>query len=88
MITRIEYLEALEIIDKYNRQKKLNTIKPKIENDKCNSFNGYVSERKAGILIEKSKTWLWRKRKEKILPFKKIGSRIYYKENDLFKLLT
>jgi len=50
-------------------------------------INGFISERDACELIGKSKTWLWRKRTEELLPFKKLGAKIFYHKNDLFNLL-
>ena len=52
-----------------------------------NEINGFVSESDACKLIGKSKTWLWRKRTEGVLPFKKLGSKIFYAKTDLFNLL-
>jgi hypothetical protein len=52
-----------------------------------NEINGFVSESDACKLIGKSKTWLWRKRTEGVLPFKKLGAKIFYAKTDLFNLL-
>jgi len=52
-----------------------------------NEINGFISESDACKLIGKSKTWLWRKRSEGTLPFKKLGSKIFYAKTDLFNLL-
>ena len=51
-----------------------------------NEINGFVSESDACKLIGKSKTWLWRKRTEGTLPYKKLGSKIFYAKTDLFNL--
>lgn len=52
-----------------------------------NEINGFVSENDACKLIGKSKTWLWRKRTEGVIPYKKLGSKIFYAKSDLFNLL-
>ena len=52
-----------------------------------NEINGFVSESDACKLIGKSKTWLWRKRTEGALPYKKLGAKIFYAKSDLFNLL-
>ena len=52
-----------------------------------NEINGFVSESDACKLIGKSKTWLWRKRTEGVLPYKKLGAKIFYAKSDLFNLL-
>jgi len=46
-----------------------------------------VSEEDAVKIVKKSKTWLWRKRKDGIVPFKKLGSKTYYFKEDLYNLL-
>ena len=45
-----------------------------------------VSEDDAAKQIRKSKTWLWRKRKDGSLPFQKLGSKVFYLETDLLNL--
>lgn len=52
-----------------------------------NEINGFVAEKDACKLISKSKTWLWRKRTDGELPYKKLGSKIFYHKNNLFNLL-
>jgi hypothetical protein len=52
------------------------------------SINGYLTEKKARELINKRATWFWQKRKSGQLPFKKIGSTIYYLEKDILALFT
>ena len=52
-----------------------------------NEINGFVSESDACKLIGKSKTWLWRKRTDGVLPYKKLGAKIFYAKSDLFNLL-
>jgi hypothetical protein len=49
--------------------------------------NGYISEEEASKKLGRSKTWFWRKRTEGIIPFKKMGSKVYYKNEDLFNLI-
>ena len=52
-----------------------------------NEINGFVSESDACKLIGKSKTWLWRKRTDGVLPYKRLGAKIFYAKTDLFNLL-
>ena len=78
-------------------EQKLNTLLNKVEqiytvlmgkpSNTFNEINGFVSESDACKLIGKSKTWLWRKRTDGILPYKKLGSKIFYAKSDLFNLL-
>ena len=49
--------------------------------------NGYISEEDASKKLGRSKTWFWRKRTEGMIPFKKMGSKVYYKNEDLFNLI-
>lgn len=78
-------------------EQKINSLLNKVEQmyqaliknpgNTLNEINGFVSESDACKLIGKSKTWLWRKRTEGILPYKKLGSKIFYAKTDLFNLL-
>ena len=78
-------------------EQKLNTLLKKVEqihtaligkpSNTFNEINGYVSESDACKLVGKSKTWLWRKRTEGVLPYKKLGAKIFYAKSDLFNLL-
>ena len=77
-------------------EEKINALLNKVEqihkalfntNNTLNEINGFVSESDACKLIGKSKTWLWRKRTEDMLPFKKLGAKIFYAKTDLFNLL-
>ena len=77
-------------------EQKMNTLLNKVEqiynaliknpSNTLNEINGFVSESEACKLIGKSKTWLWRKRSDGTLPFKKLGSKIFYAKTDLFNL--
>ncbi len=78
-------------------EQKMNTLLNKVEQiynalfskpgNTFNEINGFISESDACKLIGKSKTWLWRKRTDGILPYKKLGSKIFYAKSDLFNLL-
>ena len=78
-------------------EQKINSLLNKVEQmyqaliknpgNTLNEINGFVSESDACKLIGKSKTWLWRKRTEGTLPYKKLGSKIFYAKTDLFNLL-
>jgi len=77
-------------------EEKMNALQNKVEqihkalfntNNTLNEINGFLSESDACKLIGKSKTWLWRKRTEDMLPFKKLGAKIFYAKKDLFNLL-
>jgi predicted DNA-binding transcriptional regulator AlpA len=78
-------------------EQKLNTLLKKVEqihtaligkpSNTLNEINGFVSESDACKLVGKSKTWLWRKRSEDVLPYKKLGAKIFYAKSDLFNLL-
>ena len=55
--------------------------------DATNEVNGFISEKEAIKLLGRSQTWFWRKRNEGFLPFKKMGSAVFYEKNQLFNLL-
>ena len=57
------------------------------KNQISTEINGYISEDDASKKLGRSKTWFWRKRTEGLIPFKKMGSKVYYKNEDLFNLI-
>jgi len=94
LILNIYFMAQIVVIE----EEKINTLLNKIEQiyatlvenssgNNLNEINGFVSESDACKLIGKSKTWLWRKRTEDMLPFKKLGAKIFYAKADLFNLL-
>ena len=67
-------------------QAEIKAMLKKAENEKIHEINGYVSEDDAVKLLGKAKIWFWRKRKEGVIPYKKLGSTIFYLKDDLFNL--
>lgn len=57
------------------------------KNNLSSDVNGHISEDDAAKQLGRSKTWFWRKRIDGILPYKKLGSRVYYKKEDIFNLI-
>ena len=86
-------MENMAIID----QKKIDALISKVDSiytaiitnkeQTSSEVNGYISEEEASKKLGRSKTWFWRKRNEGIIPFKKMGSKVYYKNEDLFNLI-
>lgn len=50
-------------------------------------FSGFISQANAIKKYNLSKDWFWRRRNSGELPFRKLGSRVYYSQKDLFNLL-
>ncbi len=48
--------------------------------------NKYISEKEAKDLLGKGTTWFWQMRTQGKLPFKKIGSKIFYSMDSLERL--
>jgi len=70
--------------------KKVDEIHNLIKNVKSETtteFNGYISQADAIKKYNLSKDWFWRRRNSGQLPFKKLGARVFYAQNDLFNLL-
>lgn len=59
----------------------------KNEKSETTEFNGYISQADAIKKYKLSKDWFWRRRNEGVLPFKKLGARVFYAQKDLFNLL-
>ena len=58
-----------------------------IADSENNTINGYITEKQAKEILKKRTTWFWDQRKKGILPYKKLGATVYYKEEDIYKLL-
>ena len=58
----------------------------KAENERVREINGHISENDAVKLLGKAKIWFWRQRKDGNIPYKKLGSTIFYLKDDLFNL--
>ena len=54
---------------------------------KLGSQNDFITENEAKELLHKKSTWFWKMRKDKILPFRKIGKSIYYSKKEINHLL-
>ena len=48
---------------------------------------GWMSEQELKKLLDVGTTWLWEKRRDRILPFSKIGGKNFYKIEDIQKML-
>ncbi len=51
-------------------------------------LNEYISEKDAIKEFERKTTWFWNQRKSGRLPFKKLGSKVFYLKTDLHNLLN
>ena len=48
----------------------------------------FLTEDKAKEIFPRGSTWFWNKRKSGELPFSKVGQTVYYKREDLLKLIN
>jgi hypothetical protein len=55
--------------------------------EKGNTLNGYVTETEAKKYLDRKTTWFWQMRSSGRLPFAKVGSKIFYHQDDIAKLL-
>ena len=88
MVERLEMLEALQAAQE-EQKKLLGEVKELLiqgKKERVSEINGYISEDDAVKLLGKAKIWFWRKRKEGIIPHKKLGSTVFYLKDDLFNL--
>jgi hypothetical protein len=52
------------------------------------SLGEFISEKDARNLLGRKTTWFYEQRRSGRLPYSKVGSKVYYKREDLFNLLT
>lgn len=86
-MTQMVVIEEQRFETLLNKVEQMYNALIKNSGNSLNEINGFVSESDACKLIGKSKTWLWRKRTEGVLPYKKLGAKIFYAKSDLFNLL-
>ena len=58
-----------------------------LQEGKLGNQNDFITENEAKELLHKKSTWFWQMRKDKILPFRKIGKSIYYSKKEINQLL-
>jgi len=51
-------------------------------------LNEFISEQEAKKLLNRKTTWFWNQRQSGRLDFKKMGSTVYYRKDDLLNLLN
>ncbi|WP_114436752.1 helix-turn-helix domain-containing protein [Marinilabilia salmonicolor] len=59
-----------------------------IRKTSSNVLNDFITEREAMKEFRRKTTWFWNQRRSGKLPFKKVGSRVYYRKSDLLDLLN
>lgn len=56
--------------------------------DSETALGEFISEKDARNLLGRKTTWFYEQRRAGRLPYSKVGSKVYYKREDLFNLLT
>ena len=57
-------------------------------NNSESTLGEFISEKDARNLLGRKTTWFYEQRRSGRLPYSKVGSKVYYKRDDLFNLLT
>lgn len=81
MISNISTEELSEFL-----KRSIKEVLLEIKNMPNNSIEELLDQKKAALLLGVSIVTLWDWRKKGILPFKKMGKRIYYSKIDLMKI--
>ena len=58
------------------------------KNNSETTLGEFISEKDARNLLGRKTTWFYEQRRSGRLPYSKVGSKVYYKRDDLFNLLT
>jgi hypothetical protein len=51
------------------------------------SLGEFISEKEARKILDRKTTWFYEQRRSGRLPYSKVGSKVYYKRENLFNLL-
>ncbi len=57
-------------------------------NNNSEVLGEFISEKDARNLLDRKTTWFYEQRRSGRLPYSKVGSKVYYKREDLFNLMT
>ena len=69
--------------------KKLDEIEKKLESKshiQSEVINGFISEKDAMKMIGRKQTWFWKLRNDGVLPYHKVGNKVFYRKEDLNRL--
>ncbi len=81
-------LVPVQLVDEIKQL--LNEIKVN-QNDeiKANTLlGGFISEKEARKLIGRKTTWFYEQRRSGRLPYSKVGSKVFYRSDDVYNLIS
>jgi tryptophan synthase beta subunit len=82
VLVPLEMLDEIkQLISDLKSNKNESSEKPQV-------LGEFISEKDARNLIGRKTTWFYEQRRSGKLPYSKVGSKVYYKRDDLFNLLT
>ena len=82
VLVPIEMLDEIkQLINDLRSNKNESIEKPEV-------LGEFIAEKDARNLLGRKTTWFYEQRRSGRLPYSKVGSKVYYKRDDLFNLLT
>jgi hypothetical protein len=57
------------------------------ERESNQTLGDFISEADASKMLGRKTTWFWNLRKKGILPFTKVGNKVFYAKQDILKML-
>lgn len=73
--------DVKQLINELQSQKNAN-----VENGSV--LGEFISEKDAKVILDRKTTWFYEQRRSGRLPYSKVGSKVYYKKDDLLNLLN
>jgi hypothetical protein len=73
--------EIKQLLNELKSNKNESSEKPQV-------LGEFIAEKDARKLLGRKTTWFYEQRRSGRLPYSKVGSKVYYKRDDLFNLLT
>lgn len=70
----------------FNQKKIIQLLESKQSSESL--MSEFIPESDAKEFFQRKSTWFWQMRKKGLLPFTKVGNRIFYKREDLINLLN
>jgi hypothetical protein len=70
----------------YEQQEQILALLSK-EKEPNQTLDEFVSEADASKMLGRKTTWFWKLRKEGVLPFTKVGNKVFYSRQDILHML-
>jgi hypothetical protein len=80
-------LVPIQLVDEIKQLLNDLKVQKSAQTESVTMLGEFISEKDARKLLDRKTTWFYEQRRSGLLPYSKVGSKVYYKRNDLFNLM-